>query len=108
TRGKRDVRRERTLKTDLDASASQLEHWLADDEPSPSQKMERHERALQLADALTQLPDNQREAILLRHFHGLSLAEIAEQLECTTGAVAGLLQRGLKNLRTTLAEWNES
>lgn len=108
TRGKRDVRRERTLKNDLDASASQLEHWLADDEPSPSQKMERHERALQLADALTQLPDNQREAILLRHFHGLSLAEIAEQLECSTGAGAGLLQRGLKNLRTTLAEWNES
>src|SRR5207244_11323911 len=29
TRAKRDVRRERALQTDLDASASQLEGWLA-------------------------------------------------------------------------------
>ncbi|MBI1830034.1 MAG: sigma-70 family RNA polymerase sigma factor [Planctomycetes bacterium] len=108
TRGKRDVRRERTLKTDLDDSASQLENWLAHNQSSPSQKLERHERALQLAEALTKLPDAQREAILLRHFHDLSLAEIAAQLECTTAAVTGLLQRGLKNLRKSLAEWNES
>src|ERR1700704_2563852 len=108
TRAKRDVRKERALQTDLDASASQLEGWLAAKQSSPSQKMERHERALQLAEALAQLPDAQRDAILLRHFQELSLAEIAEQLECTTAAVTGLLQRGLKNLRKSLLEWNES
>jgi RNA polymerase sigma-70 factor, ECF subfamily len=108
TRAKRDVRRERALQTDLDASASQLEGWLAAEQSSPSQKMERHERALQLAEALAQLPDTQREALLLRHFQGLSLAEIAEQLDCTLAAVTGLLQRGLKNLRKSLSQWNES
>jgi RNA polymerase sigma-70 factor, ECF subfamily len=108
TRAKRDVRKERSLQTDLDASASQLQGWLAAEQSSPSQRAERHERALQLAEALTQLPDSQRDAILLRHFQGLSLAEIAEQLECTTGAVTGLLQRGLKNLRNSLAQWNQS
>ena len=108
TRAKRDVRRERALQTDLDASASQLEGWMASEQSSPSQKMERHERALQLAEALAQLPDSQRDAILLRHFQELSLAEIAEQLDCTTAAVTGLLQRGLKNLRKSLAEWIQS
>ena len=108
TRAKRDVRRERSLQTDLDASASQLEGWLAAEQSSPSQRAERHERALQLAEALAQLPDSQRDAVLLRHFQGLSLAEIAEQLECTTGAVTGLLQRGLKNLRKSLAQWSQS
>lgn len=101
-RAKRDVNRERCLQTGLDDSASQLECWLAGDQSSPSQQAERHERALQLAQALTELPENQREAVVLRHFHGCSLAEIAEELKCTTAAVTGLLHRGLKNLRKSL------
>src|SRR4051812_34358294 len=84
TRAKRDVRRERALQTDLDASASQLEGWLAAEQSSPSQKMERQERALPLAEAVAQLPEAQRDAVLLRHFQELSLAAIAEQLDCTT------------------------
>ena len=104
TRAKRDVRKERSLQTDLDNSASQMEGWLAARESSPSQKLERHERALQLAEALVQLPEAQRDAVVLRHFQGLSLADIAEQLDCTTAAVTGLLHRGLKNLRKSLAD----
>jgi RNA polymerase sigma-70 factor (ECF subfamily) len=108
TRAKRDVRKERSLQADLDASASKLDGWLAAEQSSPSQKMERHERALQLAEALAQLPEAQRDAVVLRHFQECSLAEIAEQLDCTTAAVTGLLQRGLKNLRKSLAEGSES
>jgi RNA polymerase sigma-70 factor (ECF subfamily) len=108
TRAKRDVRKERSLQADLDASASRLEGWLAAEQSSPSQKMERHERALQLAEALAQVPEAQRDAVVLRHFQGLSLAEIAAQLDCTTAAVTGLLQRGLKNLRKLLAEGSET
>jgi RNA polymerase sigma-70 factor, ECF subfamily len=108
TRAKRDVRKERSLQADLDASASRLDGWLAAEQFSPSQKMERQERALQLAEALAQLPEAQRDAVVLRHFQGLPLAEIAEQLICTTAAVTGLLQPGLKNLRKSLAEGSES
>ncbi len=108
TRAKRDVRKERSLQAALDNSASQLEGWLAADQSSPSQKLERHERALQLAEALAQLPESQRDAVVLRHFQGRQLAEIAQQLHCTTAAVTGLLQRGLKNLRKTLAAWGDS
>lgn len=107
TRAKRDVRKERALQTDLDTSASKLDAWLASEQSSPSQKMERQERALLLAEALAQLPEAQRDAVVLRHFQGMALAEIAEQLACTTASAAGLLQRGLKNLRKSLAKWNE-
>lgn len=108
TRAKRDVRKELALKTDLDASASQLDAWLASEQSSPSQRVERQEQALHLAQALAQLPDSQRDAVVLRHFQGMALAEIAEQLDCTPAAVTGLLQRGLKNLRKSLARWNET
>jgi RNA polymerase sigma-70 factor (ECF subfamily) len=108
TRAKRDVRKERSLNADLDASASQLEGWLAADQSSPSQKMECQERALRVAEALAELPDTQRDAVVLRHFQGLSLAQIADELDCTTAAVTGLLQRGLKNLRKSLAEGSET
>src|SRR3954471_24669989 len=57
TRAKRDVRKERAFQADLDTSSSQLEGWLAAEQSSPSQKMEHHERALQLAEAVAQLPD---------------------------------------------------
>src|SRR4051794_32957706 len=83
TRAKRDVRKERSLQADLDGSAAQLDNWLAARQSSASAKLERHERALRLAEALAQLPESQRDAVVMRHFQGLSLAEIAEQLVCT-------------------------
>jgi RNA polymerase sigma-70 factor (ECF subfamily) len=101
-RDKRDVGREQRLQADLDESSSRLGDWLAADQSSPSQQIERQERAVQLAEALAALPENQREAIVLRHWHGCSLAEIGERLGCTTAAVTGLLHRGLRNLRKRL------
>jgi len=97
-RAKRDIDRE------LHASSAQLEDFLIADQSSPSQNVERQERAIRLAVALEELPVSQREAVVLRHFHGSSLVEIAEQLGTTTAAVTGLLHRGLKNLRERLRE----
>lgn len=107
-REKRDVTRERSIHGELDESASRLEGWLADDQSSPSQKAERQERALLLAEALTNLPEQQREAVILRHFQGASLAEIARELNTTTAAVTGLLHRGIKNLRKALHVLDET
>jgi RNA polymerase sigma-70 factor, ECF subfamily len=101
-RHKRDGGRELSLQAALDESASQLEGWLAAEQSSPSEQAQRHERAVQLAEALATLPESQREAVLLRHFENLSLVEIGARLNCTTAAVTGLLHRGLKNLREHL------
>jgi RNA polymerase sigma-70 factor, ECF subfamily len=101
-RDKRDVAREQRLQAALDESASHLEAWLAAEQSSPSQQVQRQERAIRLAEALATLPENQREAVVLRHWHGCSLVEIGERLGCTTAAVTGLLHRGLRKLRQQL------
>jgi RNA polymerase sigma-70 factor (ECF subfamily) len=103
-RGKRDVRRERSLEAELDQSSARLGAWLASNGSSPSQRAAHNEDVLRLADALTALPTAQREALTLHYWQGLKLAEVAERLGRTPAAVAGLLQRGLKTLRETLTE----
>jgi RNA polymerase sigma-70 factor (ECF subfamily) len=103
-RAKRDVGRERSLEAGIEDSSARLEAWLATDQSSPSQKAERNEQLLQLADALDQLPADQREAVVLRHLQGQSLEELARRLGRSKAAVAGLLHRGFKRLRELLAE----
>jgi RNA polymerase sigma-70 factor (ECF subfamily) len=99
----RDMAREQSLDAAVDASSARLETWLADSaQESPSADLQFHEQALKLAAALEQLPDAQRQALILQHWQGCSLAEIAEQLDRTPAAVAGLLKRGLQQLRSFL------
>jgi RNA polymerase sigma-70 factor, ECF subfamily len=101
---KRDVRRDRSLTTALDESASRLGDWVATQESSPSQKAIRQEQTLRIAGALAALPENQRRVIELHHLQGRTLAEIARELDTSKAAVAGLLHRGLKALRAELDE----
>ena len=46
----------------------------------------------------------QREAIVLQHWHGYSLKKIAEHMDRTPVAVAGLLKRGLRRLRASMPD----
>jgi RNA polymerase sigma-70 factor (ECF subfamily) len=101
-RAKRDATLERSLEASMADSSARLEAWLAADHTSPSEKAERNEQLLQLAHALTALPDLQREVLLLRHCQGWSLGAISEHLGKTRPAVASLLRRGLKELRERL------
>ena len=103
-RAKRDLAREQSLQAALDASSARLDAWLAADQSSPSQRAERGEQALRLAQALEKLPEAQREALVLQHWQGLSLQEIGEHLGRSPEAVAGLIKRGLKQLRILMHE----
>jgi RNA polymerase sigma-70 factor (ECF subfamily) len=98
-RDKRDVRREQALAEAVEQSSARLEGMLAAAQSSPSEQAVRNEDLLRLAEALTQLPEGQREAIVLHHLQGCSLSETAHRLDRTDAAVAGLLHRGLKKLR---------
>jgi RNA polymerase sigma-70 factor (ECF subfamily) len=101
-RGKRDVRREQSLEAALADSSARLESLVAAPQSSPSQQAAHHENILRLADALTTLPEAQREAIVMHYWQELPVAEVATRLGRTPAAVAGLLQRGLKTLRSLL------
>ena len=103
-RARRDIDRERSLEAALDRSSVRLEAWLAADQSSPSERAARNEDLLRLADALCALPDDTREAVVLKHCRDWTLAEIAAHLGRTPAAVASLLHRGLKQLRSLLHE----
>jgi RNA polymerase sigma-70 factor (ECF subfamily) len=98
-RAKRDVGREESLEAALDTSSARLDAWLAADQSSPSQQADRNEQILRLAKALETLPETQREAIVLHYWHDWTVAEIGQHLGRSPAAVAGLLKRGLKQLR---------
>lgn len=101
---KRDIGREQPLVAAFDASSASLANWLAAEQSSPSQKADQAEQLLRLADAVAALPEAQRQAVELHYFQNLPLAVIAAMLGKTQAAVAGLLKRGLKELRAVLAE----
>jgi RNA polymerase sigma-70 factor (ECF subfamily) len=98
-RAKRDVALERSLEQALQASSARLEAWLVAKGDSPSAVSERNEEVLELASALSQLPDLQRQAVIMHYCQGFTLAEVSEELGRTRPAVASLLRRGLKQMR---------
>jgi RNA polymerase sigma-70 factor (ECF subfamily) len=60
------------------------------------------ERGLDIREALEELPDDQREVLVLRHVMGLSPVEIAGTLEKTESSVHGLHHRGRRALQGAL------
>jgi RNA polymerase sigma-70 factor (ECF subfamily) len=103
----RDVARERSLESELDESSARLERWLVDSGLAPCDVAERNEQLLQLAEALTELPEPQRQAVLLRYYEDRPLPEIAQRLKRSRAGVASLLRRGLSRLREHLGQGAE-
>lgn len=97
---KRDAGRELAL----DASAANLVRFLAANQSSPSDRADRDEQLLRLAAAVAGLQDSQRQAVEMHYFQGRAVAEVAAALGKTTAAVAGLLKRGLRQLREHLVD----
>lgn len=99
-----DLRREQSLAERLEQSSARIDGFLASDQTSPSQRAVRNEQHEQLAEGLAQLLEGERTALVLKHFQGWSLAEISVHLGRPVDAVAGLLKRGLKKLRSKLTD----
>ncbi len=60
-------------------------------------------RAAALQAALAQLPERQRQAVILRHIEGLANPEIAQIMETGVEAVESLTARGKRTLQASLA-----
>jgi RNA polymerase sigma-70 factor, ECF subfamily len=75
------------------------------DHRTPETEALRDEMAKAVATAIAQLPETQREVLLLAHYEQLSLAEIAEITQLEVAAVKSRLQRARATLRETLAAY---
>lgn len=77
---------------------------IADPAPNAGDEAERNERDRLVDQAIAQLPDRQRTAIVLTYGEGMSNAEVAEVMGTTVSAVETLLVRGKQGLRRALGD----
>ena len=91
----------------LNESSCHWEEVLAADQTPPSGRAIRHEQMEQLAAALSQLLEDERTAVELKHLHGCSIGYISQHMGRTRDAVGGLLKRGMHKLRLLLRESGE-
>ena len=103
----RDPAREVSLEVELDGSSRRLGQLLADSSPSPSAEAVRHEQGVLLANALSRLPEDYREVIVLRNLEGLSHEEVAARMGRAVGAVRMLWLRALSRLRRELGQGSD-
>ena len=100
----RDVRLEQELRVALDNSSQMLGADLAVSMSSPSQAAARREQAVLLADAMSRLPEDYRDVILLRNLEGLTFPEVAKRMARSQDSVEKLWLRALARLRQVFGD----
>ncbi|MFP7674309.1 sigma-70 family RNA polymerase sigma factor [Marivita sp. S0852] len=93
---------DRLRKTRPDGLPPDLE--IADTRPSVEVQMQNTARHMALEDALMQLPDRQRQAVVLRHIDELGNSEIAQIMDIGPRAVESLTARGKRALTALLSD----
>ena len=71
-------------------------------QPDPGDELLKTETGQRLGEVLQELPELDREIILLRHFSELSFREVAELLDIPLGTALARAHRALKRLKAAL------
>jgi RNA polymerase sigma-70 factor (ECF subfamily) len=71
-------------------------------DPSPSQDLQSKETAHYIRSAIQALPNNQREALVLREYEDLSYEEISKIIGCSLANVKVLIYRARVQLKDTI------
>ena len=95
------------LERSLEQSSTNLAGLLQGTPSTPSMKVVQNEDLTRMADALLRLPEEQRLAVEMHHLRGIPLAQIAEKMKRSKGAVAALLYRAMQQLRSIVASTEE-
>lgn len=81
--------------------------WLQDDSDLPSDILSKKEDYQKLYESINRLPDDYKEVLILRFFSDLSVAETAEFMNRSSGAIRILQHRALNALRSIIEESRE-
>ena len=96
----RSVRKERET---IDRQVDPNELTPASTDPGPMAALEQRDRVTLLRQALGQLPDTLRTAVLMRDIQEMSYQEIADKLGLPEGTVKSRIARGIGQLQKLLA-----
>jgi RNA polymerase sigma factor (sigma-70 family) len=89
-----------------DDDGDELPLWEpADQGPGPLDRLHDAQSYADMAAAVRQLPQRQREAFMLRMLEGLDVAETARAMGCSEGSVKTHLSRAMHHLRDQLEDW---
>jgi RNA polymerase sigma-70 factor (ECF subfamily) len=80
------------------------EAWAAPEAERPEVHAERVASTAAVVALLGRLPERDRDAIVLKHVHGLGYPEVAEALGRPVGTVKAQVHRGLARLREALSD----
>jgi len=100
------IRRERRTPVSQPPEGVDIIELAGETEPAESIEdlVSRRELGRAVARAMAMLPEEQRTAIILKEYHGLTFQEIADLLECPLSTVKTRLYQGLIVLRKQLSE----
>ena len=76
---------------------------MPDERPDMERRLQDRARAQALRAALGDLPDRQKQAMVLRHLEGLSNPDVAQIMQISVEAVESLMSRGKRSLAHALA-----
>ncbi len=97
----RKVKRSPAIKTSDDRDIFEVLNF---SEPGADHRImqnQSHDRVRRMID---QLPEDQREVIIMRHYADLSFKEIADLTKCSINTALGRMRYGLINLRKMMTE----
>jgi RNA polymerase sigma-70 factor (ECF subfamily) len=100
------MRRERRAPVVEMPEGVELEQVAADRGPAETVEdlAARAELSREVAKAMERLPAEQRQAIILKEYHGLTFQEIADLMKCPLSTVKTRVYQGLSTLRKQLGE----
>lgn len=97
----RKVKRTPAIKTSDDRDIFEVLNFTEDGADAKMMKRQSYDRVRLMLD---QLPEDQKEVIILRHYAELSFKEIASLTQCSINTALGRMRYGLINLRKMMAE----
>jgi RNA polymerase sigma-70 factor (ECF subfamily) len=81
---------------------------IKDNRLSPEHSLLNEELRSSMDRLVDKLPDQQKTIFFMKHFEGLKIKEIAQQLKISEGQIKSQLFRAVRNLRRGLGEFYET
>ena len=78
---------------------------VVDEKAVPVEDIQENERARQVQAAINKLPEDQREAIILREYHSMDYQQISQIMNCSLANIKILIFRARENLRKELSSF---